>query len=90
MALDIQVNYLREAVPLSTQNAVCFGAGDMFRDADGDLYMRCGLGAVRFDEEELVPFSEAELQCFEAYPFLANCTPAEGDVDISINIKEAP
>lgn len=56
----------------------------LFRDSDGDLYLKINTGVIRFGDKCLVIYSETELACWH---YLQNCTQVEGEVSITVNLK---
>lgn len=82
----LKVTINEEAKYEGASQASRYEFGQLFRDSDGDLYLRCDEGAVRFENDELVPYSEAELNDFEQFEYLKVCTPAQGTVTIQIKV----
>jgi len=82
----LKVTINKEAQDEGALQASRFEFGQLFRDSDGDLYIRCDEGAVRFENDELVPYTEAELNDFEQFGYLKVCTPAQGTITIQIKV----
>ena len=57
--------------------------GLMFRDCDGDLYVRTYGGAVRFDGNHLVNYSDSELDDLD---FFSRVQLVEGDISIKVDL----
>jgi len=70
-----------------TKEANGFCVGELFHDGDGDLCIRCEGGCVRFNGEEMFPYSTDEMDDVDAHAYFVCCTPAQGDIKIKIKLR---
>jgi hypothetical protein len=67
--------------------AIEFEAGELFEDQDGDLYLRCTCGAIRFEGPELIIYSDEDCAGGEKFSYLNECYFVEGDVNFKVKLK---
>jgi len=67
-----------------TVPALDFRPSTLFKDRDGDLYLRCIEGCVQILTESLRPYSEADMS---HYIFFSNCREVAGHTTINVELK---
>jgi hypothetical protein len=70
-----------------TQRASSIETNQLFRDEDGDLYLRCVSGAIRFSHGGgMIAYSDRELDDNCLNPYLLNCLAVTGDVKLEVTV----
>ena len=64
--------------------ALDFPPSTIFKDRDGDLYLRCVEGCVQIREEGLRPYSESDMS---HYILFSNCREVAGHTTINVELE---
>ena len=80
---DIRIKH-KEGKTIDKVAAWDVDTGEMFIDCDGDIYVRTMEGCIMFEEREMTPFSDRDMQNLPENPWFKKVRVIEGTVKVRV------